>query len=219
MIRVKICGNRTIEDVLLSVNSGTDAVGLIVGTKYYSEDKLSPQLAGEILQKVPPFVSTVLVTHLQSIQEILEVYHHAPTSVIQLHNDVPREAIQALRQQLPYVKLIKAVHVVDESAIETSRYFVPFVDAILLDSRTSNRIGGTGKIHDWSISKKITSIIDKPVILAGGLNPANVAQAIEYVRPFGVDVNSGVDSLNGDKDLHKVRDFIGVCKNLPNINN
>jgi phosphoribosylanthranilate isomerase len=218
MIRVKICGNRTIEDVLLSVSCGADALGLIVGTKYYSEDKLSPQFAGELLKKVPPFVSTVLVTHLQSTQEILEVYHHVPTSVIQLHNDIPVEEIQALRRQIPYVKLIKAVHVVDEGAIETSRYFVSFVDAILLDSRTNNRIGGTGKIHDWSISKKITSLIDKPVILAGGLNPDNVAQAIEYVRPFGVDVNSGVDSSNGEKDLRKIRNLISICKNLQRVN-
>ncbi len=214
MIRVKICGNRRIEDILSSVNSGADAVGLIVGTKYYSEDKISTEFAATLLKKIPPFVSTVLVTHLQSSQEIIDIYHQVPTSTIQLHNDISIEEIQDIKQKLPHVKLIKAVHVVDESAIETVKFFAPFIDAILLDSRTNSRIGGTGKTHDWSISKEITSLIDKPVILAGGLNPENVAKAIEYVSPFGVDVNSGVDSSIGDKDLGKIQKFIGICKEI-----
>jgi phosphoribosylanthranilate isomerase len=214
MIRVKICGNRTIEDVLLSVNFGADAVGLIVGTKYYSEDNISPVLAGELLKKIPPFVSTVLVTHLQSSGEILDIYYQVPTTTIQLHNDISIDEIKTIKQAIPYVRLIKAVHVIDESAIKNSKVFIPFVDALLLDSLTSNRIGGTGKTHDWSISKAITSLSDIPVILAGGLNPENVIQAIEYVRPFGVDVNSGVDSLNGKKDLQKIKRFISLSKNL-----
>ncbi|MCZ8247988.1 MAG: phosphoribosylanthranilate isomerase [Microcystis sp.] len=214
MIRVKICGNRTIEDVLLSVNSGADALGLIVGTKYYSEDKISPDFAGTLLEKIPPLVNTVLVTHLQSSQEIIKVYSLVPTSTIQLHNDISIEEIQAIKHLLPHVKLIKAVHVVDERAIETAQYFAPFTDAILLDSRTTGRIGGTGKTHDWSISRKITSLISKPVILAGGLNPDNILQAIECVNPFGVDVNSGVDTSSGDKDPDKIRKFVDVCKRI-----
>lgn len=214
MTRVKICGNRTDEDILLSIKSGADALGLIVGTKYYSEDKISPEFAGKLLEKIPPLVSTVLVTHLQSCQEIIDIYHQVPTSTIQLHNEIAVEEISAIKQKLPHVKLIKAVHVVDESAIETARYFAPFIDSILLDSRTEGRIGGTGKTHDWSISRKIALLIDKPVILAGGLTPENVGQAIECVNPFGVDVNSGVDSLNGDKDFNKVQIFIDICKSL-----
>ncbi|MGG6297857.1 phosphoribosylanthranilate isomerase [Leptolyngbya sp. AN02str] len=212
MIRVKICGNRTIEDVLLSVNSGADAIGLIVGTKYYSEDKISPDFAGNLLEQIPPLITTVLVTHLQSSQEIIEIYNLVPTSTIQLHNDISIEEIQTIKNLLPHVKLIKAVHVVNEKAIETAQYFAPFTDAILLDSRTNGRIGGTGKTHDWSISGKIAALINKPVILAGGLNPENILQAIECVNPFGVDVNSGVDTSSGDKDPDKIRAFVDICK-------
>jgi phosphoribosylanthranilate isomerase len=214
MIRVKICGNRTVEDILSAVEFGADALGLIIGTKYYSEDNLSIEKAITLFKYIPPFVSSVIVTHLLDAEEILAIYDKIPTSTIQLHNEIVPKEIQKIREKLPSVKLIKAIHVTDVSSIKTAKYFEMFVDGILLDSRTIDRIGGTGKTHDWSISKQIVSSVNKPVILAGGLNPENISQAIQYVQPFGVDVNSGVDLPNGDKDSDKIQNFIRLSKKL-----
>ena len=212
MVRVKICGNRSIEEVLMAVHAGADAIGLIVGARHHTEDNLVADIASEILRDIPPFISTVLVTHFLFAEEIMDVYRKVPTHIIQLHDDIALNEIKAIRRYLPYVRIIKSVHVVNETAIETSRFLAPFVDAILLDSRTEDRIGGTGLVHDWSISRNIVSLINKPVILAGGLNPRNIVEAIKRVRPFGVDVNSGVEFLDGRKDPQKINDFVWLSK-------
>jgi phosphoribosylanthranilate isomerase len=212
MVRVKICGNRSIEEVLMAVRAGADAIGLIVGTRHLTEDNLDANIASEILRDVPPFISPVLVTHFLFAEEIMDVYQKVTTPIIQLHDDIMPDEIKTIRTYLPCVRLIKSVHVVDKSAIETSKSLAPFVDAILLDSRTKDRIGGTGLVHDWSISSNIVSLIDKPVILAGGLNPRNIVQAIKHVRPFGVDVNSGVEFPDGRKNPQKINDFVRLSK-------
>jgi phosphoribosylanthranilate isomerase len=207
-VRVKICGNRSLQDVNTIVQAGVDAVGLIVGTKYFSEDEISISKALEMADAVPPFVSTVLVTHLQTSREILSIYHKIRFSEIQLHNDIQPSEIALIRDSAPHARIIKAVHVADWNALDVARSYEDYSDGILLDSRTVSRIGGTGQVHDWSISKEIVRLIRKPIILAGGLNEENVLKAIQFVRPFGVDVNSGVDSSCGDKDEVKVRKFI-----------
>jgi phosphoribosylanthranilate isomerase len=214
MIRVKICGNRTIEEAFMAVRAGADAVGLIVGARYKTEDELDTYTAGEILTALPPYISTVLVTHLISAGEVIEIYQRVPTSVIQLQNDIMPREITKIKIHLPHVKLIKSIHVKNITAIETAKSFTPYVDALLLDSRTGDRIGGTGITHDWDISSKIVLQINKPVILAGGLNPGNVLEAIRHVRPFGVDVNSGVEFADGKKDPKKINDFVRLCKNI-----
>ena len=207
-VRVKVCGNRSLQDVNKVVQAGVDAVGLIVGTKYFSEDEVSVPKAVELAETVPPFVSTVLVTHLQTSRDILDIYHKIRFSEIQLHNDVEPHEIARIRESAPHARIIQAVHVADWNALNLARSYEPYSDGILLDSRTVNRIGGTGQVHDWSISREIVRLIKKPVILAGGLNEENVLRAIQFVRPFGVDVNSGVDASCGDKDEAKVRNFI-----------
>jgi phosphoribosylanthranilate isomerase len=187
---------------------GADAVGLIVGARHRTEDELSFEAAAGLLQAVPVFVQAVLVTHLITADEILKAHLQVPTPTIQLHDEIPQVEIRRLREQLPRVRLIKAISVTGPSAIEEALAFEDLVDALLLDSRTEDRIGGTGKTHDWTISRTIVVESSKPVILAGGLNPENVGQAIEVVRPYAVDVNSGVDLVNGDKDPDKVGEFV-----------
>lgn len=216
MIRVKICGNRTIEEALMAFRAGADAVGLIVGTRYKTEDELDTHTASEILTALPPYISTTLVTHLISADEVMEIHRRVPTSVIQLQDEITPREITKLKNLLPHVKLIKAIHIENMTTIETAKSFAPYVDALLADSRTKDRIGGTGITHDWGISSKIVSQINKPLILAGGLNTSNVLDAIRQVRPFGVDVNSGVEFADGKKDPKKINDFVRLCKNVRN---
>lgn len=212
MVRVKICGNKTLQDAKTAVQYGADAIGLIVGTKFFSEDEISVSSASEIVAALPPFISSVLVTHLQSGHEILELYRAVSPTTIQLHNEVSMSVIEELRCKVPHVKLIKAIHVVDSRAVTQALVYSSCVDSILLDSRTDSRIGGTGVTHDWSVSRKIVLQSKVPVILAGGLNPSNVEAAILKVRPFAVDVNSGVDSPGGEKDPQKVAGFMSSAR-------
>ena len=211
-MRVKICGNRTEQDIQLAVQNGADAVGLIIGARHKTEDEISLDQGRRLLASVPVFVSSVLVTHLISAQEILDVYEQVPVSVIQLHDDIPLDQIELIRQTLPKVPLVKAVQVKNEGSLDIARALAPMVDAILLDTRIGDRIGGTGQVHDWTISHRIVEALDSRVFLAGGLRPDNLVAAIKQVQPFGVDVNSGVEFQNGEKDPEKVAAFVRLAK-------
>jgi len=212
MLRVKICGNRRPEDIALAAGMGADAVGLIAGVRHVSEDALEPEQAAALLHSVPPFVTSVLVTHLVVAEEVIGLHRQVPTCAIQLHDAIPVEAVKVIRATLPFIQLIKAIGITDALAIDAALSFEPHVDALLLDTHTNDRIGGTGTVHDWSISRRIVLAVRKPVILAGGLRPENLVQAIEAVRPYGVDVNSGVELPDGDKDPARVEAFIRLAK-------
>jgi phosphoribosylanthranilate isomerase len=213
MLRVKICGNRTIDDIAAAADMGADAIGLIVGVRHRSEDALEPAQAANLLRSVPVFVSSVLVTLFVTAEQVLQLHKAVPTSTIQLLDAIPIEEVDIIRSALPYVPLIKAVGVTDEQAIDIARSFESHVDALLLDTHVGDRIGGAGTVHNWSISRRIVAAVSKPVILAGGLRPENVIQTIEEVKPYGVDVNSGVEFPNGEKDPDRLRQFIRVAKN------
>jgi len=158
----------------------------------------------------------VLVTHLSRPDEVLPLVKTANVTTLQLHGDTtPNEAL-AIKKQLPHLKTYKAVHVVDESAIEETRRYIDFVDGIILDTaiRATGQVGGTGRTHDWRISRSIVQSISAPVILAGGLNPENVQEAIRTVQPYAVDVNSGVSKPGGIKDHEKLKRFIALAKGI-----
>jgi phosphoribosylanthranilate isomerase len=212
MWRVKICGNRTPEDVRLVVASGVDALGLIVGVRHTSEDAIPAAVARSLLALIPDGILSVMVTHLDRLEDVLALHAEVPTGAIQLHDDIAEGDIRSLRRLKPSVPLIKAVHVTGEGAIERASVLAGDVDALLLDSRTEDRIGGTGVIHDWTISAQVVQRVPRPVILAGGLTPDNVDQALDRVRPHGVDVNSGVDGADGAKDPEKVRLFVARAR-------
>jgi phosphoribosylanthranilate isomerase len=199
---------------MLAVEAGADAVGFLVGIRHLTEDSLVPTIAKHLVSQTPPFVNTVMVTHLVHANEILDLHDTLLTSTIQLHDELDPQEIETIRTARPHLTLIKAIHVVDDTAIEAAEIFAPYVDALLLDSRTAERIGGTGLSHDWNISQRIVASASKPVILAGGLNPSNVAEAIRKVKPYGVDVNSGVDDAEGKKDGAKLHDFIKGAKSF-----
>ena len=131
----------------------------------------------------------------------------ARCTTLQIQDVVTPDDIAEVREALPYLRIMKAVHVMDESAIATAKYFSDTADAILLDTRTADRIGGTGITHDWNISAKIVKECSCPVILAGGLTPENVTEAIIRVRPYAVDVHTGVKK-NGVRDAERTRAFV-----------
>jgi phosphoribosylanthranilate isomerase len=213
-MRVKVCGIRKIEDALNAVKFGADAVGLLVGQKHSAKDFIDEGTARSIVEKLPPFCSSVLVTHLTDNDKIISLAKFIGTTTIQLHGDSTPEDVMYIRQRLPGVKLIKALHVVDENSIKNGRPYLDVIDAILLDTInvSTDQVGGTGLTHDWNLSREIVLMYGVPVILAGGLNPDNVQQAIKAVNPFGVDANSGTKGLDGFKDINRLKAFIRNAK-------
>ena len=209
-MRTKICGINNWKNAKVALDCGADALGFLVGITHLAEDKIDVEDARDIIRKIPPFVSTVAVTHLQDVSTIIEMCKYLGVSTLQIHDYISPDEVKKCKDELGGVKVIKAVHVVDgdkTGTIELAHSFEQVADALLLDSRTVERLGGTGKTHDWNISKEIVEQIAIPVMLAGGLNDLNVYDAVMKVRPYAVDVNSGVET-NADKDPHKVIGFI-----------
>lgn len=206
MVKVKICGNMNTESALASLSFGADMLGFIVNVPQ-SKTSVTPEKAHEIIATLPSG-ETVMVTTETDAEKIKRLAQIAGVSTIQYHGDVSPETIAKIKDELPNIAAWKVIHVKDESAIDEARKYEQIVDAILLDTAQGGQVGGTGTVHDWNISRIIAGNFSKPVILAGGLNPDNVAEAIGIVKPYAVDVNSGVTNPNGSKDLGKVRLFI-----------
>jgi len=207
-MRVKVCGICRVEDALAAADAGADAVGCLVGLDRPSPEQVTASAARALYSVLPPFVTRVLVTHKTTLAEVADLVREAAATAVQLHGDFPLVAIPALREAVPFTSIVKCVHVTGEEAIAAASAAARVADAVLLDTKVRGRIGGTGKTHDWSISARIVESMVKPVILAGGLNPDNVVEAIARVRPFGVDANSGLRAAPGVKDHAKIRAFI-----------
>ena len=216
-MKVKICGIRHQDDAKVALDAGADALGFLVGITHLAEDKIRKEEAKAIIESLPPLVSPVAVTHLTDVREIIDLIIYLGVSTVQIHDYIGPKEVKTIRENLPGVKIIKSVHVEGENAIEMAKLFEPYAHAILLDSRTTDRLGGTGITHDWDISARLVKSIRIPVILAGGLTPGNVFEAACKVKPYGVDVNSGVEDIKGNKNFSKVQLFIGEAMraNLP----
>ena len=150
----------------------------------------------------------MLVTHLPTVEAVLALADHVQPDSLQLHGETEPALCAAVREARPLLRICQAVHVTGREAVECASEVAPHCDALLLDSRTPDRLGGTGRTHDWSVSRQIVDDVDVPVILAGGLTAENVAQAIRAVRPYAVDVNSGVDDRDGSKDPRRLDGFM-----------
>jgi phosphoribosylanthranilate isomerase len=161
---------------------------------------IDENLIEEISLKVPPPVATFLLTSKQTADEIIVQHLKTKTNTLQLVDQLPHHELTKLREQLPGIKLVQVIHVVDEKSIEEALSVRNYVDALLLDSGNPKlkvkELGGTGRIHNWEISRKIIEEVNVPVFLAGGLNPGNVLEAIQAVRPYGLDICSGVRTNN-----------------------
>jgi phosphoribosylanthranilate isomerase len=210
-MRVKICGMARVEDALAAAEAGADAVGCLVGLNHAAADQISAAEARAIFSVLPPFVAKVLVTHKTKLAEVAELLRETAATAVQLHGEFPLVAIPALREAAPHVSILKCVHVTGDEAIAAAAAAARVADGVLLDTKVRGRIGGTGKTHDWTISARIVTECSKPVILAGGLSPDNVADAIARVRPYGVDANSGTRLSPGFKDQGKMRAFVAAA--------
>ncbi len=211
MVKVKICGITNLKDALLAAEFGADFLGFIVEIDK-SEDSLLRDEARELIINLPLEVIPVMVTYLNNAEDVVDVASYVNAGAVQLHSNISLSEIGKIRKSLPKIKIIKAIHISDEKAVSEAIKFSDYVDYILLDSKTREKIGGTGKTHDWSISRKIVLKCKKQVLLAGGLNPDNVLDAVRKVNPFGVDVNSGVKAKPRVKDAEKLRKFIENAK-------
>ena len=210
-MRVKICGTATFADLDYAVAAGADAVGFLMGITHVTQDAVTPETAAAMVATLPPFIVPVAVTHLTKPSDLIRIVELARCTTLQIQDVVTPDDIAEVREALPYLRIMKAVHVMDESAITTTKYFSDTADAILLDTRTADRIGGTGITHDWNISAKIVKECSCPVILAGGLTPENVTEAIIRVRPYAVDVHTGVKK-NGVRDAERTRAFVANAR-------
>lgn len=214
-IRCKLCGIRSRADLEVGVEAGADALGFICGVTHLSEDALSEDAARDLVRLTPPFISTVLVTHLEDAAEILRLADFLGVDTIQVHGLVDIETLATVFAQANGRRVTKAVHVTGSNAVEDAEQYLDFCHALQLDSRTADRLGGTGELHDWSISRRIVKVAEekaqRPVVLSGGLRPTNVADAIATVRPYAVDVNSGVDGGNGGKDQELAAAFVATA--------
>ena len=211
-MRIKICGIKNETELETAVNAGADAVGFLVGQRFPSRDFILPEKAARLTALLPPFVSPVLVTHLTEPQEILKIVEKTGILTLQLHGGSSPEQISAIRKQLGNaVKIITVLHVgmlPDEVSPDPSG-FESCSDAFLLDSfdPETGKVGGTGKPHNWQNSARIVKAVHRPVILAGGLGPDNVAEAVRTVLPYAVDANSALRPL-GELDPKTASAFV-----------
>ncbi len=201
MTRIKICGTTNLDDALIAVEAGADALGFIFvpNTPRY----LHPDEAAKIIEELPPFITTVGLFVNAEQKEIDTIANNCSLDAIQLHGEEPPELCVTLNR-----RVVKAFRVKDESSL--SRLHDYHVRAYLLDTYVKGTMGGTGKVFDWNLAVKAKQY--GRIILAGGLNPHNIASAILRVRPYGVDVSSGVEASPGRKDPAKVKAFIGAVR-------
>ena len=212
--RVKICCIASEEEAALAVQMGASALGL-VSRMPSGPGPIPESRIRDIARTVPPGVATFLLTSETTAEPIIAQQRYCGVNTLQLVDEVAPGVYSALRDALPGIRIVQVIHVRDEAALAESRQLSPLVDAILLDSGNPSlsikELGGTGRAHDWAVSRKIRDALQVPVYLAGGLNPGNVGQAISQVQPFGVDVCSGLRT-EGRLDATKLEQFMRAVR-------
>lgn len=210
--RVKICCIASVEEAWMAIDAGASAVGL-VSAMPSGPGPIPEELIAEIAVTIPPGISSFLLTCLQDAESIIDQQRRLGVNTIQICDRLAQGSYQELRQALPGVSLVQVVHVTGPEAVDEAIAVAPHVDAVLLDSGNQSlkikELGGTGRTHDWSLSRKIREAIEVPLFLAGGLNPSNVAAAIREVQPFGIDVCSGL-RIDGQLDPQKLKQFFAA---------
>ena len=200
----------------MAIEHGAAAVGL-VSAMPSGPGPIPEELIAEIAETIPPGVSSFLLTCQQDTGAIIDQQRRTRVNTIQICDRLPAGSYARLREELPGVSLVQVVHVTGPGAVEEAIAIAPQVDAILLDSGNQSlpikELGGTGRTHDWHLSRAIREAIHKPLFLAGGLKPENVAEAILAVRPFGVDVCSGLRT-EGRLDPQKLAEFFEATESV-----
>jgi phosphoribosylanthranilate isomerase len=212
VVRVKICCISSVAEAALAVRHGASALGL-VGHMPSGPGVIGDGLIAEIAATAPPAVATFLLTSETEPDAIVEHVRFCGTSTVQLVDAVDPQAYRALRKALPHVKIVQVIHVTGPESVVEARERAAQVDALLLDSgrpaAAIKELGGTGRVHDWSLSRRIVAEIPRPVFLAGGLRPDNAAEASQAVQPFGLDLCTGVRT-DGQLDETKLKAFFGA---------
>ena len=213
-VRVKICGLTDRSDLMGAITAGADAVGVIADVPVDTPRAVPVETAATLVAAVPPLTTSVLVTMADDAADALDLVDQVDPNVIQLHGGLPPTELAAVAKAIP---TIAAYDIDAEDAIQAAG---DHADAILLDSTDADGAGGTGRTHDWALARSYVERLDVPVILAGGLHPENVADAVRTVEPYAVDVASGVaDPSNpARKDFDAVHRFIARARSSPEVN-
>jgi phosphoribosylanthranilate isomerase len=208
--RIKVCCISSVDEATKASYAGADAMGL-VGAMPSGPGVIDDLLIAEISKIIPPPIASFLLTSEQNAVNIIDYIKRAGTNTVQIVDEIPAASYQIIRAALPLVKIVQVVHVENEESILHAQKISNYADAILLDSGKPNSaikiLGGTGQVHNWNVSREIVRNVSVPVFLAGGLHALNVQEAIKTVKPFGVDICSGVRT-NGNLDSVKLKLFV-----------
>lgn len=206
---MKICCIASVDEALLAIRLGASALGL-VSSMPSGPGVIPESLIAEVAAAVPPPIATFLLTSSQDATEIVEQQRRCGVNTLQLCDRLERGTYQDIRRALPGIAIVQVIHVTGQTSVEEALVASQHVDALLLDSGNQNlpvkELGGTGRVHNWTLSRQIRERASKPIFLAGGLNPSNVASAVRDVAPFGLDLCTGVRT-EGRLDENKLSDF------------
>ena len=206
---VKICCIANLDEALLAIDAGASAIGL-VSAMPSGPGPIDEADIVAIAAAVPPPTETFLLTALTDAEAIAAQHHRCGTTAVQLVDALEEVELRRLRRLLPDIRLVQVIHVSGPESVDEARAAAPLVDTILLDSGNPTlavkELGGTGRVHDWAISRRIRESVGVPVLLAGGLHAGNAREAFDRVMPAGLDVCSGL-RLNGRLDAGKLRGF------------
>lgn len=210
--KIKVCCIQSIEEANLAIKFGASAIGL-VSKMPSGPGVISENLIKKIAAAVPPEIDTFLLTSKIEADSIISQHRKCKTTTIQIVDSVSFDVYDKLREEIPAVQLVQVIHVIAAESIEEAKEVSQFVDALLLDSGNQKlkvkELGGTGRTHDWTISRKIRDAVSVPVYLAGGINVSNVIDAIKEVEPVGVDLCSGVRE-NDKLSEKRLKEFFAV---------
>lgn len=201
MTRVKICGLTDEYELRCALKAGADALGFVVEIER-SRHRLSLDEARNLIGMVPPFTTSVAVVEPACVDDAVRLAEYLESDALQIHGDLSPGEIEEIKRRVPQ-RIIVAVPPGSDRAVEVSR----IADAVLVDTPVSGGLGGSGRTHDWSVTARMRPTLHAPLILAGGLTPENVLDAIDAVKPYAVDVSSGVET-DGRKDPVKVEEFV-----------
>jgi phosphoribosylanthranilate isomerase len=217
--RVKICCISSIDEASLAVDCGASALGL-VSHMPSGPGVISDELIAEIGARIPPGIGTFLLTSRHSIHAIVEQQRFCRTNTIQICDHVVEGTHRELKNALPGISVVQVIHVTGPESVEEAERVSQHVDAVLLDSGNQKlavkELGGTGRTHDWALSRAIRERVQVPLFLAGGLTPENVQRAIEEVGPYGLDVCSGVRT-DGKLDAAKLKRFFSAVMSVTSV--
>ena len=216
--RIKICCIASVAEAQLAIRHGASALGL-VSAMPSGPGPIAEELIAAIAAQIPPPIATFLLTSLQEPEAVIEQQRRCGCNTLQLVDAFPIDGYAKLHRALPGVRIVQVIHVIDDASVAEAQAIAPHVDALLLDSGNPalavKELGGTGRTHNWELSRQIVTSVPRPVFLAGGLRAENVAAAIRAVQPFGIDVCSGVRT-DGALDPTRLAAFMTAVHHATN---